>query len=679
MIEMKQPNGVIFTGRGWGDEFAFQYETNNGYRFVKAIDGYYYFATLNAKGEFVKTKLKVGIDSAPAGSYKLDRSADRLAEIDSERVAFNQEVSSNAESFKAKMSALNGLKSVTAEIINLAVICVKFSDTDDNIISHDTRYEKANFEDMLFSQDYWYETNPDGVNDIHPDGHQIFGSVRDFYWQQSLGKKEIIGNVVNSAFHVEFVDWLELPLVKLEYHNNYSENQFADTVMTRAVNAGLFDPADYSYIVIIYAGKREDGGALGPQNFSEIAPYGKSGYIINETYGDTEASAEFGHIGVHAHELGHKFGASDAYVYYPDPRQWSLMSTGSHNGPNFGSCPAGIAPHYKIDWEWVNVSSEITSATSDYSIAYNYDNPVYVKVPIPGSSEYFLLENRLKDSFDKHTPKVYGSGTVDPNDPNRYYGGLLIWHFKPGNRIYIEEIEQADNEINPNEGDPFPFLGQGQDFNDTSIPASHARDGDYSNVSINNIRWIEDGSPSNGYSMVDIEFFENATEIEGNTTWNSDMTLSGPVYVRSNAQLIINAGVDIDVSGPFNNQIKFIVEDNASLKFNGTSANPVTVIPSSGDWGGIEMEGTSSLEILHTTLKNAVRTINFSGSSTSNSCNISNSTIENSQTTLTLIGSIAIDNSMFINAPLALKTIPDGEIGHTVFHSDYSNKNGIHV
>lgn len=51
MITLKQPNGVEFIGRMWGDEFIWWAETEDGYRFIETGDGWYYFAALDQNGE----------------------------------------------------------------------------------------------------------------------------------------------------------------------------------------------------------------------------------------------------------------------------------------------------------------------------------------------------------------------------------------------------------------------------------------------------------------------------------------------------------------------------------------------------------------------------------------------------------------------------------------------------
>jgi len=81
-IVWAQPNSTTFVARAWGDEFFWWMETSDGYRIILGDGGWYYYATLDERGEFAPTNARVGIDSPPSGSYQLERSASRIAEIE---------------------------------------------------------------------------------------------------------------------------------------------------------------------------------------------------------------------------------------------------------------------------------------------------------------------------------------------------------------------------------------------------------------------------------------------------------------------------------------------------------------------------------------------------------------------------------------------------------------------
>jgi hypothetical protein len=102
MITLTQPNDVTFTGRIWGDEFIYWAETENGYRFVETFEGWYHYATLDQNGEYAPTNYKVGIDSPPASSYKLERSQARLSVIEEEIEQFKEQLELNSQWFEQK-------------------------------------------------------------------------------------------------------------------------------------------------------------------------------------------------------------------------------------------------------------------------------------------------------------------------------------------------------------------------------------------------------------------------------------------------------------------------------------------------------------------------------------------------------------------------------------------------
>jgi hypothetical protein len=92
MIQWTQPDGTTFTARAWGDEFQGWMETGTGYRIVKNYtDGYYYYAILDANGEFAPSTAKVGIHPPLSDAYQLQRSAARQAEIEAAIPGFEKD------------------------------------------------------------------------------------------------------------------------------------------------------------------------------------------------------------------------------------------------------------------------------------------------------------------------------------------------------------------------------------------------------------------------------------------------------------------------------------------------------------------------------------------------------------------------------------------------------------
>lgn len=672
MIEWTQPNGVMFMGRGWGDEFAYQYETEDGYRFVRSDDGYYYYATLNSDGDFAASSSKVGIDPPLSSSYKLERSSNRLVEIDIEREAFHLQIETNRAAYFQKREL-----SVPTSY-HIGVLLVDFS----NVVGDDS-YNRDHFDSLLFSID-WYNTGLTG--EVSPDNEEVFGSLHDYYWQQSIGQVVITGKVVNpllSEFGLK-PEWIRLPQSKEYYDTTYSKAQFADTVITRAINDPDFNftPSSYNHIVIIYAGNYFSGGMLHPGNYlSSLA----SGYINSEKYSGA-GSETFSHIGVHAHEFGHIVGAEDQYDSYPDPQEWSVMDIGNKNGPTMrAECPAGFAPFWRILFGWVNAMT-ITSDTT-LVVEYNYSNPYYFRINAPlDTTEYFIIENRLREGFDAYTPAPYYD-PQDPLDPNGNEGGLLIWHFQwPGSADRIEQIEEADADNDPGfPSDPFPYGSQGQDFNDATIPSSHLRNGNNSYVAINNIVW----DSVNKTTSVDISPLYNAYFITENTTWGGVVSLDKDVVVLG-ATLTIQAGTEIQITNPSSeDRLDFKVHSGGNLQLNGMATDSIRVKSMDGlRWGGISVYDSSSAVLDYTIVRDGkmlVDIIDTLGVVSIGNCNITNPikigdnygtlTIENSRFVDAGLlnsggNSLVIEDCDFIRSGVDIFYTVSGRISYSLFESD---------
>ncbi len=77
----KQPDRTEFTARYWGDEYFHKMQTKDGYTIYPSPDGWYYYATLDKRGEYTSSGKKVGIDKGPSSSLNLERSSSRIAEL----------------------------------------------------------------------------------------------------------------------------------------------------------------------------------------------------------------------------------------------------------------------------------------------------------------------------------------------------------------------------------------------------------------------------------------------------------------------------------------------------------------------------------------------------------------------------------------------------------------------
>lgn len=465
MKQWEQPNGVTFNAHLKGDEFSIQFTTDTGYEIREGSDNWYYYAILDENDNIVPSDKKVGIDTPPTESYNLQIPFSKQQEIEQLRAQFYLELQEAADWFQQKRDeAIGG--TVTMKI---GVILVDFADSvhwkkSDPPHAYPNGYPESYFDSLLFSQDDWYD--PEGQNDIHPEDQGVFGSLRDYYNQQSRSKLDITGKdglpeILNpeDPLHPGVPDWVYLDEEKsvwAQYSLNdpLSPDLLAASKIKFQEKFQNINLLEYDRIVAIYAGSRGPAGSV-------LHPHAtpNKGYIMSErTY------TAFSHIGVHSHEFAHLLGAFDEYEGIVNPSFWSLMSYGDRNGPNINeSCPAGFSPYYRIFWDWVNVTYLNRPNYTNYVFNYNYDNPNYYRIDVPHDpTEYFILENRLREGFDLWTPNDPSLPPVNPgDDPNGNQGGLMIWHIDEDNFVnYDSDIvfyKSAGRFYNSME-DPFPFI-----------------------------------------------------------------------------------------------------------------------------------------------------------------------------------------------------------------------------
>ena len=180
-------------------------------------------------------------------------------------------------------------------------------------------------------------------------------------------------------------------------------------------------------------------------------------------------------IGVFAHEFGHIFGLPDLYDrdYTSEGLgNWCLMAAGEYGGDgNHEATPAHMSAWCKEFLGWISptiVSSYMPGQpikdVEHHAQAYK----LYVKGK--AGTEYFLVENRQRESFDFYLPG----------------GGLLIYHIdstvttqNDNENHPFDDLMQADGnrDLNNNRnrgdaGDPFPGSSNNHTFDGYTNPNS---------------------------------------------------------------------------------------------------------------------------------------------------------------------------------------------------------------
>lgn len=206
------------------------------------------------------------------------------------------------------------------------------------------------------------------------------------------------------------------------------------------------------------------------------------------------AGTDLADIGVLAHELGHGFGLPDLYCTgncrASGIGNWGLMGTGSWGcrgqGPQ-SPCHMSAWSKEMLGWAEVEVlepGRDLGTVTLEPVV----ESGRILRVDVPGTDEYFLIENRQRLGYD---------ADIRP--------GLLIWHVDrarviegwPANRVnsdprrfgvrLVQPDGEEDLEAGRNrgdEGDVFPGLSDQRAFHAGTAPASRAWDGTASGLTL---------------------------------------------------------------------------------------------------------------------------------------------------------------------------------------------------
>ncbi len=626
-ITWTQPDSITtFIARYWGDEFEWWFETQTEYRIIQGSDYWYYYATLDANGDYTPTSLRVGIDSPPpSSSYKLSRSQACINSINQLRQTTNEQTIA-AEQWYAQKQSEAGSNPV---VINIGIIFVEFTNvTHYKSLPNGTRpngYLRSDFDSMLFSNSYWLDSS--GTK--HPEGDTLFGSFRDYWNQMSRGKLIVNGTFINPTEANGTPRWLRLSHEKSYY---YSPNYFAlrDEAYQKALDSNSLypslwqNPSGFDRYIYIFA---QNSQIIAGRRFLTHA--GDRTYIqVPERNGENLSGGyqeAFAHIGTYCHEFGHDIGFFDEYYSrgaYGDIHgetclySYDLMAWGIYNGPfNKGECPATLSSYYRIKKNWV-IPIDITMNMTNLEIGYSNADPIYYRIIPPErttATECFILETKKRERFDLYVPNT-------PDSFQFQTGTMLLWHHDALSdpEPYLEDrikLIHADNteDWNTLTADFFPDNTGFQVIDFSTIPniGIGIIDNLYSNFrdphfALYGIQKLQSGNTLIQDVIVNLSMSEN-------TTWKQDVYVSD-LSIMSNRVLSIEPPTNVI----FDNGGSLTV--NGKLIAKGTPTQRITFIssnanPQSGNWEGITCSGGGPDTLTYCDIKYATTGVSFTSTS----------------------------------------------------------------
>ncbi len=343
-------------------------------------------------------------------------------------------------------------------VYKLAVIPVEFFDQKLN-----EKIKPSDWEDALFSTKKF--------NDKNATGQKVYGSMNDFYTEQSDGTCKVEGKI----FAVVAVE-----KKRMEYAAGSPRTAILDQALTLVLaRDGEKALEGFDGVFFLYAGSRAAitrGNILWPHKGFYTYKGKRITYFICPEGGEKMFS-----ISVIAHEFGHMLGLPDLYARpeVPDMEglgRWCSMS----NGEGFDGRPVHFSAWCKEQMGWT-LPTVIDPRVQQKLILSPIEgkNSECIKIPVrPDGTEYFLLENRIKKRFDQNLPGE----------------GLLIWRVVDG-KPNLEESHGIAGPAGPGrfpESVPYPSKSN-RDFTPMTTPTSSpVKQGGWP-LHITNIQRLPDG------------------------------------------------------------------------------------------------------------------------------------------------------------------------------------------
>lgn len=350
----------------------------------------------------------------------------------------------------------------TKDTYRLALIAIDYPD-----VKHNPKISVKDWEDSFFSTKSYLKTSVTG--------QKVFGSVNDYYQEQSFGKLRVTGKVF---------DYVLVSKKRGDYSQGTGTGtQGRSPLLTEAIDKVLERDGkealkDFDGIFFLYAGDRfktSRGGLYWPHR-ATVSHQGKRWpYFICP-----EGGSKMANISVMCHEFGHMLGLPDLYARPENPGSegvgaWCAMSNQLGNGR-----PQHFGAWSKEQLNWIAPCVIDPRVKQKLILRPIEDSPkecIKVLVRLDGS-EYFLLENRRKKGFDHELPGE----------------GLLIWRVVQ-NKPMVEESHGVEGPAGPRlfqSSVPYPSPSNTA-FTPYTTPSSRSQLGGGLAVFITNIQRLPDG------------------------------------------------------------------------------------------------------------------------------------------------------------------------------------------
>lgn len=334
------------------------------------------------------------------------------------------------------------------------------------------------------------------VNEEGYKGNTCFGSVHDYFYDQSYGEFNLTFDVVGPITVSK----------KASYYGSndtYGNDKYPATMVAEACEKAHqdhgIDFANYDWdgdgeaemVVCIYSGYGEAQGApatsIWPHQWTltEAIEYGDGPgrmeiggtfidryLVLNELNGT--AGKNLDGIGTFCHEYSHGLGLPDIYntvggsTFGMDA--WSLMDSGCYNDGGYRPC--AYTAYEKMYCGWLEPTELAEGCEVEDMKAITDEKAAYIIYNEANRNEYYLLQNIQQHSWNEYAPghgmlvmhvdydpTIWDNNTVN-NDRNHRCCTIV----PADNNTYTSGTGLA--------GDPYPGTKKNTALTDTSLPAA---------------------------------------------------------------------------------------------------------------------------------------------------------------------------------------------------------------
>ncbi|WP_168736009.1 M6 family metalloprotease domain-containing protein [Cohnella fermenti] len=494
-----QPGGQSFQGRLQGDENLHWALTSEDEVIVRDAQGYWNYASLELKDHSFKSSgVRVKLHPKPAeakSKQDLDnwlKQRERLQKNGSDGDAGSAAALSGAsgspslsEQAESRVSAsleaaadtagaglffgLDGLETTGTQ--NVLLLLVEFSDID-------IQYSDSQWNGRFFSatgksvSDYYREVSQNRMSLVP--AAETAGTANDGIVKVRLNHAYASGAATVAEALTAADPYIDLSAYDAN-GDGYLQN---DELKVVTILAGYEQAYGATSSQSVWAHFTSLSDAMSPLIDGTKACVGAhgAGYTQQgEIQGNHQAT-----IGVLAHELGHMFGLPDLY-----DTDGSSSGIGNHSlmgGGNWASLSgeyAGATPVHLDAWSKLMLGfADATIAQSDASASYTLNSIAtgsysIVLIPTLDANQYFLLENRQYEGYDR------GLG---------YPGGIAIWHIDQSRSSNADDDRRLVDLEEANAISPYYYSGNATSFAPLTSPNSDRYDGSsfrYTGITVN--------------------------------------------------------------------------------------------------------------------------------------------------------------------------------------------------